>query len=507
MQRVAPASESRQRRPRKLAGVLMAFVLGTSLLFSPGALAQDATPEATPEGEPTGATVTDLVVLDVDEFPTAPVSVRLLRLTLAPGASSPMHTHPGHEFDYVESGTLTVDSIGEANIIRDGEQSSAELAGEQFEAGALVHFPPGVGMFLQNTSSEDVVLLSAVFHPVNEDVPSTEYVDGPPSDGAFDGVSFVVLGDGIIQSFPEGAATISLQEVVVPAAAPLPGSTGAALYSLVAGDFAFAVQEGSVQVSRTASPGLRPNAAIDQEFTLAPADAAFFPAGVVEADRSSQEGEMTILRLFAEPSSGAEGTPATIQILLPEEDPSALAPGELGVGAVVVTTTGPVNIRSEPTTSADVVEQAAEGVQMLVLAGPAEADDFVWWQVQLVNNESIVGWVVQDFITVEGAEPVEETPEPTEDPTATDDATPTAEGVFAQGDIVATVEESVRLRDEPSINGEPIDAFPLGTQFEITGAPVDADDFTWYPVTQLGGAGLSGWTVEDFLELVDDDGE
>jgi quercetin dioxygenase-like cupin family protein/uncharacterized protein YgiM (DUF1202 family) len=513
MQRVATIPHTR-RRLKAISGSLVACALGASLMLVPVAHAQDgtssATPEASPLAEQAPVDITEIFSAELESFPASPVSVRLLRITLAPGASSPMHSHPGHEFDYVESGTLTVDSEGEAVVVRDGESTTGPLAGEQLAAGELVHFPAGTGMFLQNTSDEDLVLLSAVLHPVNEDMPSTEYLDGSPDAGAFNGVSFTVLGDGLIEMFPEGGATVTVDELTVPAGSALPGTNGAAVYSLVDGAFAFAVADGNVQVSRTASPGLRPNAAQDQEFTLGAGDAAFFPNGVVDTDRANQDAGLTMLRLTAVPTTGDPGTPASIRFLEPEDDGTPeLAAGEIGIGATVVTNTEAVNLREEPTTSADVAEQLGIGVELTIIGGPEEADDFTWWQVQLAADDTVTGWVAEDLISLPDAPAEEETPDATEEPAAEEEGTPAAvtDAQFQAGDIVATTEENVRIREEPTTDGEPVDVFSIGTEFEITGDPVEADDFVWYPVTQVDNSSISGWIVEDFLEPVEDDDE
>jgi len=512
MQRAATASESRRRRISSLAAPVVACALGVSLVLTPIAFAQEATPAGTPDASPvaetSAATVSEIYQVDVDEFPAVPVSVRLLRMTLAPGASSPMHTHPGHEIDLVESGTLTVNSGGDAVVIRDGEATTATLVEEPIGAGELVHFPPDVGMNLVNASDEDVVLLSAVFHPVNEDLTSTVYTDGTPEANAFDGVSYVVLGDGIIQDFAEGPATIHLESIEAESGASLPGDSGAALYSLVEGDFAFAVSDGDVQVSRTASPSLRPNAAVGQEFTLDPGDAAFFPSGVVDNDRANQGGSVSILRLSAESAAGAAGDPAAITMLESAvEEP--VAAGEFAIDAIATVNTDSVNMRAEPTTSAEVVDQLSVDTEVRIIGGPEDADDFTWWQVALVDDETVVGWIAQDFLSLPGA------PEPTEEPEATEEPEeeeagstpqPATDAQFQVGDIVQTTEDNIRIRDEPSTEGEPITTFLAGTQFEVTGDPVEADDYVWYPVTLVEGS-ESGWIAEDFLEPVEDDEE
>ncbi|HEV2066707.1 MAG TPA: cupin domain-containing protein, partial [Thermomicrobiales bacterium] len=423
----ATATLSRAIRPLSIVAVLTLLGMIAGMLAS-SASAQDATPTASPQATPAAspqagtvapsADITRLIEFPLEEFPEAPVSVRLLRITLAPGASSPLHTHPGPEFDYVESGTLTAIAEGEAIVVRDGEETTA-AAEEAIDAGELVVFPPGTAMSLVNNGDTDLVLLSAVFHPVSEDVPSTTYPAGEPAAEAFAGVSFTVLGDGIVQDFPDGPATVTLDRIVAPAGADLPATEGAALYSAVDGNFSFAVDGGDVQVSRTASPGLRPNAAPEQEFTLDPGDAAFFPSGVSTTSRTEEDGTVEILRLAVTPDQSIAGDAADISYLgsaeaevdAPSDGTTAdTDPAQIDVGARVVTNDDSVNLREEPTTSADGIDQLGEGVELEVIGGPEEADDLTWYQVEVVGTEGpITGWVAADFISLPGAE--EATPE------------------------------------------------------------------------------------------------
>ncbi len=492
-----------------------------ALLLSRGALAQDATPDASPVASPmatqSDATINPLYTYALPEFPAAPVSVRLLRMTLQPGASSPMHIHPGPEFDYVVSGSLTVNSQGDAIVVgANGNEVTRELSADVLTAGDLVIFPAGVGMNLINNGSDNLVLYSSVFHPITEEGQSTTYPGGNPSADAFAGLSYDVLGDGQIQAFPTSETTFTLDEIIAGAAVELPGTNGAGLYSMVEGEFGFSVASGSVQVSRTASPGLRPNAAPEQEFTLAVGDAAFFPAGVENTSRADQTSDLMVLRLAAIPSEPLTLEPAQIAFLPPAAEPETEVPTtstEIGIGATVRTTSAAVNLRSEPSTSSNAITQLDEGVELLVIGGPEDADEYTWWQVQGVDNDELEGWLVSDFIELVAGAPTDGTTQsatPESTPSATPEsspvASPAADGQFATGTIVVTTEENVRIREDASINGEPVDVFSLGTQFEITGAPVEADEYTWYPVQLVANDSVVGWVVGDFIEPEEDAG-
>ena len=102
MHRVSSVFEPQRNRMTKVAGTIAMAALASTLLLTPVVHAQTASPEASPVAgvaEQAPAEITSLFSATVAEFPASPVSVRLLTMTLQPGASSPMHTHPGIEFD------------------------------------------------------------------------------------------------------------------------------------------------------------------------------------------------------------------------------------------------------------------------------------------------------------------------------------------------------------------------------------------------------------------------
>lgn len=56
-----------------------------------------------------------------------------------------------------------------------------------------------------------------------------------------------------------------------------------------------------------------------------------------------------------------------------------------------------VNLRSEPTTAAEVVLVLAAGTTVTITGASQDADGFTWWPVEL--EDGTTGWVVQDFLT------------------------------------------------------------------------------------------------------------
>lgn len=498
--------------------LVVAAMLGISTVMTPVAFAQDASPQASPAATPTvagQAEVTTLMEATFEEFPPAPMTVRMLRITLEPGASTPMHTHPGPEFDLIEQGELTVRSEGDAPVTRaDGTEEVSSGEDIVLAAGDSIMFPPGIGMSYVNEGDEAVEMLSAVMLPVGTAYPqSITYTDGQPTSQDFVGVSFVVLGDGLVQEMPDAPVEVTVNDVVLPAGVDIPAFEGVAMYSAVEGNFSFIVEDGLVQVSRSELASLQPNAVIGEEFILEQGDAAFFPAGVESVSRAGESGELRLLTLemtFAEPmereaaeltfttgasaSGDATGGPETVEV-----DGTPQAAGVIGqVGTVNADN---VNLRAEPSTSADVVDQISTGVEVEIVGGPTDAEGFTWYEIRVNVDGGSQGWMSVEFIDGITEPATEEEEEPTA--AATEEAageTDTETRTFTSGDTVQLTDDNVRVRAEGNLGADIIDTFPAGTQFQVTGDPIDADGYTWYPVTSVDDPAIAGWVTSDFLE-------
>jgi hypothetical protein len=73
---------------------------------------------------------------------------------------------------------------------------------------------------------------------------------------------------------------------------------------------------------------------------------------------------------------------------------------------------------------------------------------------------------------------------------------------LSSGDIVEVADDPLslplNLRDEASTGGAIIEELKPGTPLEITGAAVEADGYTWYPV-EVVDSGATGFAVADYL--------
>lgn len=377
--------------------------------------------------------------LDAGDYPVAPAFVRLLRITLEPGASSPLHTHPGPEIALVERGTLTVQVGGPAELTLAGEApgegtpAAGELAPVESEfemtAGDQLIYLPQTSMTFRNGGSDPVSILTVVMLPAgHQHPPGVTYVNGQPTADAFTGVTPQILGDGVASTMPATGIRITVDELTVDQGDPIPASSNQELLSLRQGSLDFTVVGGKVQVSRGATPGPQPDTAPGTETSLAADDALYFPLGVKEAARAEDDGPLSFLRLTiapakpdSEPTPSADGqgeiqitgseqatqtpavtpgsgTPAATATPAIEASPTATKAAGPQEGDTVTVDSDGVNLRACAGTGCEVVTQLFFG-QTLTILGPSEDDgEYVWWPVSVDDDPSITGYIAQDFL-------------------------------------------------------------------------------------------------------------
>ncbi len=147
-----------------------------------------------------------------------PLSLLLLRITLEPGAVSPLHTHPGLEFGVVESGSLAV-RVGGRAVLRpadaaaDQESDVLPLREEVILGpGDRIAYAPGTPLTFRNPGSERTTLLAATVLPAGPDAPpAAVYAAGPPSAEEVAGVRSQILGEAIVPSAPPGRGAATLE--------------------------------------------------------------------------------------------------------------------------------------------------------------------------------------------------------------------------------------------------------------------------------------------------------
>jgi mannose-6-phosphate isomerase-like protein (cupin superfamily) len=398
-------------------------------------------PISAQESEETGVLID--ATLQAGDYPVAPAFVRLLRITLEPEASSPLHTHPGPEIVVVEQGTLTVQVGGAADLTIAGNRPdvgtpvSGELApvDSEFEmtAGDQLVYLPQTSMTFRNAGSEPVTLLTVVLLPAgHQHPPGVTYINGQPAAEAFTGVTPQILGDGVASSMPANGIRVIVDELAIEEGASIPATSNQTLLSLQQGGLDFTVVGGKVQVSRGATPGPQPDSAPGTETNLAANDAIYVPLGMNEAPRPEDDGPISFLRLTIEPANpdeeptptgegvgeiqvtgteitpepesetpAAGGTPGTESTNTPEPEASPTAtstPSGPQEGDSISVNSDGVNMRACASTDCEIVTQVFFG-QTVTILGPSEDDGtYVWWPVSLDEDPSITGYIAQDFL-------------------------------------------------------------------------------------------------------------
>jgi hypothetical protein len=82
------------------------------------------------------------------------------------------------------------------------------------------------------------------------------------------------------------------------------------------------------------------------------------------------------------------------------------APTTIQEGATVYITENDVRLRGGPTTEEDNIVTGLFQGQVMIVTGPAEqGSGITWWPVQDANDPSLVGYVAEDFLSLEPIEP------------------------------------------------------------------------------------------------------
>jgi len=142
------------------------------------------------------------------------------------------------------------------------------------------------------------------------------------------------------------------------------------------------------------------------------------------------------------------------------------------------------NIRQEPTTKAGRAGFYPAGALVIVLAGPVQADDYIWWQVDDEHGKS--GWVAgvnregELWLSGDLGEP-----RPVNRPVRLGDT------VY----VSVAANRSLTVRYEPGAKGFVARRVVGGTLLSVLEGPVLLDGKRWWKV-QRQDDGLTGWAAE-----------
>lgn len=163
-----------------------------------------------------------------------------------------------------------------------------------------------------------------------------------------------------------------------------------------------------------------------------------------------------------------------------------------------VTSPKGANLRKEASTSSDRVGGAENGTVLPVLSQVQGSDGKTWYQVK---SGDVTGYIREDLVEVSdsgtaapseggeaGGEGGEQTPPP---------------AVTAVNPVSATVsQESGKIRDSASSDGQILQEVPIETALTVTGKATDADGRDWYQVSFTSGESqIEGFIRYDYVTL------
>jgi uncharacterized protein YgiM (DUF1202 family) len=168
--------------------------------------------------------------------------------------------------------------------------------------------------------------------------------------------------------------------------------------------------------------------------------------------------------------------------------------------------TDSLNLRAEPGTSGEVISGLVQGDSVTIVSGPEVADELDWYQVETVYGET--GWLAGVYLGAPGSTSGDtavgaQSTATAATPEASATATATATEQFPEGSYVFinnSEGELVNIRAEASIDAEIAGELEDGAIGTVTGAPVSADDYDWYPVSfGTGDATVTGFVAGSLL--------
>lgn len=156
-----------------------------------------------------------------------------------------------------------------------------------------------------------------------------------------------------------------------------------------------------------------------------------------------------------------------------QNHPTALAAG-FSSGETVEVVDGPLNLRTEPGLTAEIIRVLPDEFNMTVTGGPENADGYDWYEVAFHQGSSRDGWVAGEFL-----------------------AHYNVGGLFSRGDGVRVIDGRLNLRSEPGLSSDVLQVLEEGTAAIISSEPAEQDGYTWYKLHSSGFG--NGWVAGKFL--------
>lgn len=149
------------------------------------------------------------------------------------------------------------------------------------------------------------------------------------------------------------------------------------------------------------------------------------------------------------------------------DGPSGWAPG-----SYVMTQTA-LNLRSGAGLAHGIIDTYSSGQTATILRGPTSADGYSWYQVEVWDPASTIGWFAGEYLEMARFEPT--------------------------GARHEVVDGPLNLRSGASLDAAVITTLPTGSVFVIADASfAQADGYTWMSVYVEENPSLTGWVAQGF---------
>jgi uncharacterized protein YgiM (DUF1202 family) len=162
--------------------------------------------------------------------------------------------------------------------------------------------------------------------------------------------------------------------------------------------------------------------------------------------------------------------------------PRSVSAADFEKNDIAVVATDLLNVRSDAGLDGRIVTTFGNGLRLLILDGPRDADGYTWYKVQGIGDsdeDPLVGWVASDFIAAEGAE-----------------------DNFASARWVVVSDGPVNVRMGAGTSRSIVTTMAEGETASVIGRTglSDANGYTW--INLLLNDGSSGWVATDFLSIL-----
>jgi uncharacterized protein YraI len=164
----------------------------------------------------------------------------------------------------------------------------------------------------------------------------------------------------------------------------------------------------------------------------------------------------------------------------------------MALAAEFTVTADNARIRSEPSTSGDVIGSTTRGRKLAVSAQATDSQGATWYRVPVEGNQ--FGYIRSDMGTISGTVP------------GGNGGTNAAEGeVTPRPEQLATINQgSVRVRSGPSTSHNASASLPRGVTITINGEANDSSGRTWFQMTATHeGQEITGFVRSDMVTLGD----